>query len=74
MSLSVIIATAGLGKRFFTETLEIPKALIYYKTKPVIAHLIDEYKIISNNIIVIDCNILPKPFPWSPGHGRLMKR
>lgn len=53
MPLSVIIAAAGLGKRLFTETTEIAKPLVYHKNKPIIAHLIDEYRTLSDNIIVV---------------------
>ena len=57
--ISVIIAAAGLGKRLYSESLEVPKPLFYYKNKPIIAHLIDQYKEISNNIIVVIGNNKP---------------
>jgi len=51
--LSIVIVAGGLGKRLYTESLEFPKPLFTYNNKPIIAHLIDLYKQISKNIIIV---------------------
>ena len=51
--MDVILAAAGEGKRLYSESLEVPKPLVFYKTKPIISHLIDVYKFISKSIIVV---------------------
>jgi GTP:adenosylcobinamide-phosphate guanylyltransferase len=53
MGLSIILAAAGQGTRLYSETAEINKPLFYFKSKPIIAHLIDLYRQISDNIIVV---------------------
>lgn len=54
--ISVIIAAAGLGTRMLTETMEVSKPLIYYKTKPIIVHLIDQFKTFSDDIVIAISN------------------
>jgi thiamine kinase-like enzyme len=54
--LSVIIAASGLGTRLYSESLEVCKPLFFYKTKPIIAHLIDAYREASNDIIITISN------------------
>jgi thiamine kinase-like enzyme/UTP-glucose-1-phosphate uridylyltransferase len=54
--ISVILACAGKGIRLYSESLELPKPLLFYKSKPIIAHLIDIYRQISNDIIVVISN------------------
>jgi hypothetical protein len=56
MSLSTIIVGAGLGKRMLTETLEFPKPLILYNKLPIIAHLIDTYRKLSDDIVIVISN------------------
>jgi UTP-glucose-1-phosphate uridylyltransferase len=51
--ISVILAAAGLGSRLYNETIEIPKPLVLYKSKPIIAYLIDIYKKISDDIVIV---------------------
>lgn len=62
MSLSIVIAAAGQGKRLLSESLEIPKSLFYFRDKPIIAHMIDLYRKLSDNIIVIVSETDPGQF------------
>jgi dTDP-glucose pyrophosphorylase len=56
MGLSIIIAAAGQGKRLYSESLETPKPLFFFKNKPIIAHILDFYKEKSDNIILVVSN------------------
>jgi thiamine kinase-like enzyme len=54
--ISVILCAAGKGVRLYCETQELPKPLLFYKTRPIIAHLIDTYQKLSDDIIVVISN------------------
>lgn len=81
--LKIVILAAGEGTRLYTETSDFPKPLFFYKTKPIIAHLIDEYKKHSNDITIVYSNellrswlevyypSLPLKFVYAPPSGTM---
>ena len=53
MSNIVIIPTAGTGSRMGNFTKNLNKALLPYKDKPVLAHIIDQFPADTNFIIPV---------------------